>query len=49
MDTLDLLQEVIADFAGTLLLVSHDRDFRRRATRRPTPPAHRLHRRAERC
>ncbi len=27
MDTLDLLQEVIADFAGTLLLVSHDRDF----------------------
>ncbi|HLT01239.1 MAG TPA: ABC-F family ATP-binding cassette domain-containing protein, partial [Geminicoccaceae bacterium] len=27
MDTLDLLQEVLADFAGTLLLVSHDRDF----------------------
>ena len=27
MDTLDLLQEVVADFAGTLLLVSHDRDF----------------------
>jgi ABC transport system ATP-binding/permease protein len=27
MDTLDLLQEMIADFAGTLLLVSHDRDF----------------------
>ena len=27
MDTLELLQEVIADFAGTLLLVSHDRDF----------------------
>jgi ATP-binding cassette subfamily F protein uup len=27
MDTLDLLQEVIADFEGTLLLVSHDRDF----------------------
>jgi ATP-binding cassette subfamily F protein uup len=26
MDTLDLLQELIADFAGTLLLVSHDRD-----------------------
>jgi ABC transport system ATP-binding/permease protein len=27
LDTLDLLQEVLADFAGTLLLVSHDRDF----------------------
>ena len=27
METLDLLQEVLADFAGTLLLVSHDRDF----------------------
>jgi ABC transport system ATP-binding/permease protein len=27
MDTLDLLQELIAEFEGTLLLVSHDRDF----------------------
>jgi len=27
MDTLDMLQEVLADYAGTLLLVSHDRDF----------------------
>lgn len=27
MDTLDLLQEVLADYEGTLLLVSHDRDF----------------------
>ena len=27
MDTLDLLQEVLSDFEGTLLLVSHDRDF----------------------
>ena len=27
MDTLDLLQEALADYAGTLLLVSHDRDF----------------------
>ncbi|GAB4142671.1 MAG: ATP-binding cassette domain-containing protein [Sphingomonadales bacterium] len=27
MDTLDLLQEVLADFDGTVLLVSHDRDF----------------------
>ncbi|WP_194751883.1 ABC-F family ATP-binding cassette domain-containing protein [Thermaurantiacus tibetensis] len=27
LETLDLLQEVIADFEGTVLLVSHDRDF----------------------
>ncbi|QUD86102.1 ABC-F family ATP-binding cassette domain-containing protein [Phenylobacterium montanum] len=27
MDTLDLLEEVLADFDGTLILVSHDRDF----------------------
>ncbi len=27
MDTLDLLEEVIGDYTGTLLLVSHDRDF----------------------
>jgi ATP-binding cassette subfamily F protein uup len=27
MDTLDLLQEVLFDYDGTLLLVSHDRDF----------------------
>jgi ATP-binding cassette subfamily F protein uup len=27
MDALDLLQEVLAEFAGTLLVVSHDRDF----------------------
>ena len=27
LETLDLLQEVIGDFAGTVLLVSHDRDF----------------------
>lgn len=27
MDTLDLLQEVLDDYAGTVLLVSHDRDF----------------------
>lgn len=27
MDTLDLLQETLADYDGTLLLVSHDRDF----------------------
>ncbi len=27
METLDLLTEVLADFDGTLILVSHDRDF----------------------
>ncbi|GMV61084.1 MAG: energy-dependent translational throttle protein EttA [Parvibaculum sp.] len=27
MDTLDLLQEVVSDYDGTVLLVSHDRDF----------------------
>jgi len=27
LETLDLLQEMLADYAGTLLLVSHDRDF----------------------
>ncbi|HSA79378.1 MAG TPA: ATP-binding cassette domain-containing protein [Geminicoccaceae bacterium] len=27
MDTLDLLQEILFEFEGTLLLVSHDRDF----------------------
>ena len=27
MDTLDLLEEMLADYDGTLILVSHDRDF----------------------
>ncbi|MCZ6863568.1 MAG: ATP-binding cassette domain-containing protein, partial [Alphaproteobacteria bacterium] len=27
MDTLDILQEALADYSGTILLVSHDRDF----------------------
>ncbi|KQN93627.1 elongation factor 3 [Sphingomonas sp. Leaf231] len=27
LETLDLLQEVIADYGGTVLIVSHDRDF----------------------
>ena len=27
IETLDLLQELLADYAGTVLLVSHDRDF----------------------
>ncbi|MGB7405165.1 MAG: ATP-binding cassette domain-containing protein, partial [Pacificimonas sp.] len=32
LETLDLLQEVIADYDGTVLLVSHDRDFLDRTT-----------------
>jgi ABC transport system ATP-binding/permease protein len=27
MDTLDMLQELLADYKGTLIIVSHDRDF----------------------
>src|SRR5215213_5815767 len=27
LETLDLLQEMLADYAGTILLISHDRDF----------------------
>ncbi len=27
LETLDLLEELLADYAGTILLVSHDRDF----------------------
>jgi len=27
MDTLDLLEDVLGDYSGTILLVSHDRDF----------------------
>ena len=27
MDTLDLLQEVLDEYSGTILIVSHDRDF----------------------
>jgi ATP-binding cassette subfamily F protein uup len=27
MDTLDMLQEMVADYTGTVILVSHDRDF----------------------
>ena len=32
LETLDLLQEVIADYEGTVLIVSHDRDFLDRTT-----------------
>lgn len=27
METLDMLQEILCDYAGTLIIVSHDRDF----------------------
>jgi ABC transport system ATP-binding/permease protein len=30
IETLDLLQEIVAGFSGTVILVSHDRDFRDR-------------------
>ncbi len=32
MDTLDLLQEVLDEYAGTIILVSHDRDFLNKIT-----------------
>lgn len=32
LETLDLLQEVISDYEGTVLIVSHDRDFLDRTT-----------------
>jgi ABC transport system ATP-binding/permease protein len=36
IETLDLLQEIVAGFAGTVLLVSHDRDFLDRTVPRPS-------------
>ena len=31
LETLDVLEEMLADYAGTLILISHDRDFLDRA------------------
>lgn len=39
METLDLLQELIAGFAGTVILVSHDRDFLDRTVTSIVAPA----------
>ena len=39
METLDLLQEVIADYEGTVLIVSHDRDFLDRTVTIRTVPS----------
>ncbi len=39
LETLDLLQEMLADFSGTVLLVSHDRDFLDRVVTSVIAPA----------
>ena len=39
LETLDLLQEMIADYAGTVLVVSHDRDFLDRVSTSMLAPA----------
>ena len=39
METLDLLQELVAGFAGTVILVSHDRDFLDRTVTSTIAPA----------
>ncbi|MEC9243885.1 ABC-F family ATP-binding cassette domain-containing protein [Nitratireductor rhodophyticola] len=39
METLDLLQELVEDFPGTVLLVSHDRDFLDRTVTSTIAPA----------
>ncbi len=39
METLDLLQEIVAGFAGTVILVSHDRDFLDRTVTSIVAPA----------
>ena len=33
LETLDVLEEMLGDYAGTVLLISHDRDFLDRAGR----------------
>ena len=38
LETLDLLQELLSDYTGTLLLVSHDRDFLDRIVTRVLAP-----------
>ncbi|MEM9104050.1 MAG: ATP-binding cassette domain-containing protein [Pseudomonadota bacterium] len=40
METLDLLQEIVAGFSGTVLLVSHDRDFLDRTVTSTIAPEH---------
>ncbi len=39
IETLDLLQEIVAGFSGTLILVSHDRDFLDRTVTSTIAPA----------
>tara|TARA_R110002020_G_scaffold65998_1_gene173764 strand:+ start:165 stop:1997 length:1833 start_codon:yes stop_codon:yes gene_type:complete len=39
METLDLLQEVVASYSGTVILVSHDRDFLDRTVTSTLAPA----------
>ncbi|MBB3395971.1 ABC-F family ATP-binding cassette domain-containing protein [Rhizobium sp. BK060] len=39
IETLDLLQEIVAGFPGTVILVSHDRDFLDRTVRSTIAPA----------
>ncbi len=39
IETLDLLQEIVAGFAGTVILVSHDRDFLDRTVTSTIAPA----------
>src|SRR6478609_2673881 len=39
IETLDLLQEIVAGFTGTVILVSHDRDFLDRTVTSTIAPA----------